>query len=128
MKNKEKMYKAIDQHGQRLNNIFKTNMDNVALCKKLFRLENKTWKLATDYCNGLVQCDEWDKQTDKILANVAEILGTDKANIHINGDPRGYALKFNIDFTNQHIKNMYRDFGGYGIIAPDFRLENVEVA
>ena len=39
MNKKERMYQAIDQHGQRLNNMFSTNLDNVALCKKLFRLE-----------------------------------------------------------------------------------------
>ena len=36
---KERMYSQIDQHGQRLNNLFNTDLDNVALCKKLFRLE-----------------------------------------------------------------------------------------
>ena len=41
----------------------------------------------------------------------------------INGDPRGYAFKFTQEFTNENIENMYRDFGGYGIVAPDFRTE-----
>lgn len=125
MNKKERMYQAIDQHGQRLNNIFNTDLDNVSLCKKLFRLENKTWRLATDYCNGHVNSEEWEKQTDKVLANVAKILGTSESNIYINGDPRGYALKFQSDFTNKHKNNMYCDFGGYGIIAPDFRMEPV---
>ena len=120
------MYQAIDQHGQRLNDIFNTSLDNIALCKKLFRLENKTWKLACSYCNGEIESEEWEKQTDKILSNVAKILGTDENNIYINGDPRGYALKFDINFTNKNINKMYRDLGGYGIVAPDFRMEPLQ--
>ena len=121
MTKKEKMYNQIDQHGQRLNDLFKTNLDNVSLCKKLFRLENKTHRLAEQYCNGDIDCDQWEKETDKVLSKVSQILSTSEENIYINGDPRGYALKFSSSFTNNNLDFMYRDFGGYGIIAPDFR-------
>tara|TARA_Y100000401_G_scaffold76049_1_gene61872 strand:+ start:32 stop:409 length:378 start_codon:yes stop_codon:yes gene_type:complete len=123
MNSKEKMYQAIDQHGQRLNNMFSTNLDNVALCKKLFRLENKANSLAESYCNGYIQYEEFDKESDNLLDKVASILGTDLDIYMINGDPRGYAFKFTQEFTNENIENMYRDFGGYGIVAPDFRTE-----
>ena len=61
------------------------------------------------------------KETDKVLSKVSQILSTSEENIYINGDPRGYALKFSSSFTNSNLDFMYRDFGGYGIIAPDFR-------
>ena len=118
---KEKMYKQIDQHGQRLNNLFNTDLDNIALCKKLFRLENKAHQLAEAYCNGYIEYDEYDRISDEFIKKVSSILRTDESNIHFNGDPRGYAIKFTTEFTNNNIDNMWRDMGGYGIVAPDFR-------
>ena len=121
MNKKEKMYSQINQHGQRLNNLFNTGIENVELCKKLFRLENRVHRLAEDYCNGYIQYDEFDKDSDNLMQEVASILNTEESNLFINGAPRGYAIKFNQEFTNKNIKNMYRDLGGYGIVAPDFR-------
>ena len=118
---KERMYNQIDKQGQRLNNLFNTDLDNTALCKKLFRLENKANQLAENYCNGYVQYDEVDELSDKLIKKVASILGTDENNIFFNGDPRGYAIKFTTEFTKDNINNMWRDMGGYGIVAPDFR-------
>ena len=118
---KERMYNQIDQHGQRLNNLFSTGIDNIALCKKLYRLENKAHQLAESYCNGYIQYDEFEKITDELVEKVASILGTDLDIYMINGDPRGYAIKFTTQFTNDNINNMWRDMGGYGIVAPDFR-------
>ena len=117
---KERMYKQIDQHGQRLNNIFFTGIDNIALCKKLFRLENKAHQLAESYCNGNIDHNLFESASSIILEKVTSILGADESNIFINGDPRGYAIKFTTQFTNNNINNMWRDMGGYGIVAPDF--------
>ena len=118
---KEIMYKQIDQHGQRLNNLFNTDLDNIALCKKLFRYENRAHKYAEYYCNGNIDHDLFASASSIILEKVTSILGTDESNIFINGDPRGYAIKFTTQFTNDNINNMWRDMGGYGIVAPDFR-------
>ena len=118
---KERMYNQIDQHGQRLNNLFNTDLDNIGLCKRLFRLESRTHRLAEDYCNGHIDHDQYEETSDILLEEVALTLGTDESNIFINGDPRGYAIKFTQDFTNENISNMYRDMGGYGFVAPDFR-------
>lgn len=117
---KERMYKQIDQHGQSLNNLFNTDLDNIALCKKLFRLENRAHRYAEDYCNGHIDHDLFASASSIILEKVSSILGTDESNIFINGDPRGYAIKFTTEFTNNNINNMWRDMGGYGIVAPDF--------
>ena len=121
MNKKDKMYQKIDKHGQRLNNLFSTGVNNVALCKKLFRLENRVHRLAEDYCNGRINHEQYEETSDILLEEVALTLGTDESNIFINGDPRGYAIKFTTEFTNNNIKNMWRDMGGYGIVAPDFR-------
>ena len=40
--------------------------------------------------------------------------------VFINGDPRGYALKIKEEYVRKHNLKIYRDFGGYGIIAPEF--------
>lgn len=116
------MYKAIHQHGLDLLAIFPDAIekDPVKLCKKLFSLEVKAHKLAENWCNGYIQTDDIDRTIQPIMSKVEKILGisaTD-AGIFFNGDCRGYALKVKSDKTKG--TNLYRDFGGYGIIAPDF--------
>ena len=111
------MYKRIEKHGDNLKSIFNLDVDSVKLCKQLFRLENKAHKLATDYCNGDFQGDI-EKESNKILNKVAEILNTNTFNMFFNSDARGYALKFFEDFSKD--KPIHKDLGGYGIIAPDF--------
>jgi hypothetical protein len=113
------MYKRIKEHGDNLKAIFNLNVDSVKLSKQLFRLENKAHRLATDYCNGLVDYEVVEKESEKILSKVAKILNTNKFNMFFNTDARGYALKFFEDFSKN--KQIHRDWGGYGIIAPDFR-------
>jgi hypothetical protein len=113
------MNKRIKEHGDKLKAIFNLNVDSVKLSKKLFRLENKAHRLATDYCNGLVDYEVVEKESEKILSKVAKILNTNKFNMFFNTDARGYALKFFEDFSKN--KQIHRDWGGYGIIAPDFR-------
>tara|TARA_R100000808_G_C2085075_1_gene107542 strand:- start:59 stop:571 length:513 start_codon:yes stop_codon:yes gene_type:complete len=64
-----------------------------------------------------------DREIDKIVSKVAKILNTSTDNIYFNGDPRGFALKFSEDFSRTLPTNFYKDLGGYGIIAPDFRID-----
>ena len=66
----------------------------------------------------------WDNEASKILDKVQAIL-KNKKNIFVNGDARGYALKIDDDYIRVNNFNIYRDFGGYGIIAPDFK-ETIE--
>lgn len=37
-----------------------------------------------------------------------------------NGDPRGYAIKIRDEYVREHGLSIHQDWGGYGIIAPDF--------
>ena len=130
MNKKQLMYDRINKHGEDLKRIFKLdpNIDPVKLCKQLFRLENKAHKLAEDGCNGVIY--DTEPQAEKILKKVCKILNIDRSidhqyeKIFFNGDPRGYALKFTSRYS-RYLRscniNIYQDWGGYGIIAPDFR-------
>ena len=121
---KELMYSQIRKHGDNLNAIFNTSLGSIELCKKLHSLENKAHSLCEHECNT---GEDMDEQLDKILAKVKTILGKNADSqlidaIFINGDPRGYALKIRSSYVLEHDLNIYRDWGGYGILAPDFSL------
>ena len=119
---KELLYSRITKHGQDLKRVFNLDptTDPVKLCKKLLRLENKAHRLATDFCNGDVDQIEFDTKGDKILKKVETIL-KDKKHLLLNGDARGYALKIDGDFLRINNLSIFRDWGGFGIVAPDFR-------
>jgi len=123
MNKKELLYQRINEHGDNLNKIFHSDIDNISLCKKLFRLENKGNRFATDYCNGDMENEDFEKQKDKILKLVDKILNFTKQNIPVffNSDPRGYALKIEDEYIRINNIAIHRDWGGYGILAPDFR-------
>jgi len=122
MNKKEKMYQEIEHHGSNLNKIFDTKFDNIALSKKIFAIERKAHQLALDYCNGEngITTDNWEDLSDKILLSLDKILQfkAKKIPVYLNGDARGYALKIQSEYANNI--NIYRDWGGYGILAPDF--------
>lgn len=127
---KATMYAEIQKHGENLNRIFNTGIEPVKLCKRLRSLEAKAHKLATDYCNGDngVNTDNWEALTAPILAQVRKLLypngmtgdGQKDWCIFVNGDCRGYALKIRSQYVQANDLNIYKDWGGYGILAPDF--------
>ena len=118
---KQKMYQQIEKHGDNLKVIFSLSddTDSIKLCKKLFRLENKAHQLAEDDCNGInVNAD-----VEKIFKSVSKILNLKNINdfkIFFNNDPRGYALKIDDEFVSKNKLKIHRDWGGNGILAPDF--------
>jgi hypothetical protein len=121
---KERMYQAIEEHGKNLNEIFHTKFDNITLAKRLHSLEAKAHRLATDYCNGEngVDTENWDEKIEPILKAVEKITGMDRkqAGFFVNGDARGYALKIDADIVKENALDIHQDWGGYGILAPDF--------
>lgn len=134
---KAKMYAEIEKHGNNLNAIFHTELDAITLCKKLRVLEIKASKVAYDYCDGKIQTDDIDKFTTPIMEKVYKLLNNGKYNddrphmkkvpVFFNSDCRGYALKINDSYVRMletSGKTIYRDWGGYGIIAPDFTHNN----
>ncbi len=120
---KETMYANILKHGENLNAIFNTGIDPIKLSKKLFSLENKAHQLSTDYCNGdnNVTTENFGEKAGVILMQVRKVLNcTDNYPIFLNGDARGYALKIKDDYVRKTNMVIYTDWGGYGILAPDF--------
>lgn len=108
------MMKRVMEHGLQLIAIFpKATEPPMTLCRKLRRLEVSTNRAACDACNTQEGSDAWGGISDKALAKVQKILGSDRP--WINPDPRGYALK--VDLAPD--ERLHRDWGGYGIIAPD---------
>ena len=83
---------------------------------ELYKLERKANRITTDQCNGEGNEDAQEKQLNKILTRVNELLKVKTA--FINGDPRGYALKLNEEEAKE--LGIYQDWGGYGILAPQF--------
>ena len=122
--NNVKMYRNIFNHGENLKKVFSlpSDTDPVKLCKKLFSLEAKAYKLSMQSCNGDIEMERWEAETDKILNAVNKILDYKNKGISVfaNGDARGYTLKIKPQDTPSYL---FKDWGGFGIIAPDFRVE-----
>ncbi len=124
---REKMYEAIEKHGADLNRIFNTALDNITLSKRLFSLENKLHKYAEDYCNGIMTEESYDVEESIIAKKVAKLLGRKVSTLDgvptyplfFNRDPRGYSLKLDSDWVRDNDIKIHRDWGGYGILAPD---------
>jgi hypothetical protein len=123
------MYAAIEKHGENLLKIFPNAKitDPVKLCKALHRLELKANRAATDYCNTgeRAHYDLGEAITEKAAA-ILQGSGTLAIGVFFNSDARGYALKLgggserrDLSSWDQDI-NIYKDWGGYGIVAPDF--------
>jgi hypothetical protein len=118
------MYANIKQHGKQLNAIFDTGIENIKLCKSLFRLENRLHSLEEQSCNGTINDEYCEKEEKNILDRVDAILNFRKLGIpvFINRDPRGYTLKIDDKYMKENNVKLYQDWGGYGIIAPDFSM------
>jgi hypothetical protein len=99
--------------------------DALNLYKKLHRIEARCNRLFTNECNGTsnLTVEQEEKRDARILQQVKDLLPGLKT-IFLNGDPRGYALKIKpeeqIELRENKGINLYSDFGGYGILAPEF--------
>lgn len=130
MNKKERMYERIEKHGRDLIKLFNlpADTDPIALSKRLFKLENKAHRIAVDYCNGIIQTEQAEKEEISIIKALGKIvfpIGTIPAvPVFVNWDARGYALKVDDAFMRGTDSNLHRDWGGYGIIAPDFTESN----
>ena len=127
MTKKARMREQILNHGFKLKRIFFADtkyegIGPVELCKKVHRLETKAHRMSEDYCNGIIDLEFEDRQESKIMKSLDNILNFKAQNIPVifNGDPRGYALKIDDEYVKAHNLDIHRDWGGYGIIAPEF--------
>ena len=124
MTKKERMYEKIKNHGEELKKLFSLdqNIDPVKLCKDLFTIENALYRSFEKECNeNLSKYDNiFRSKYLSRLDKVCNKYGINRNIIFINPDPRGYTLKI----KEQNSKNFYfKDWGGNGIIAPDFKEE-----
>lgn len=121
MNKRERMYERIRQHGELLQGHFGIAFDAVQFCKKLRRLEVKANGIMTDYCNGVCSDEDVDNYVLGPLKDALIKIFGERGfrDIYINHDPRGYTLKLN-EIATARIPGIYRDLGGYGIIAPVF--------
>ena len=118
------MYARIAKHGANLIKIFKlpASTDPIALSKKLRRLEVQGNYLAERYANGAINETEFDIESALILKKADAILGFRKKGIpvYFNGDPRGHALKIDDSYVRAKDLQIERDWGGCGLISPDY--------
>jgi hypothetical protein len=121
---KQKQAEAILQHGFKLQRIFPQSKQYgpVDLCKKLHRIEAAAHRRAEDECSFEVDTDAYDRADERALDRLDAILGYRALGVPVflNGDPRGYALKIRDEYVREHNLDIHRDWGGYGILCPEF--------
>lgn len=123
---KQKLYELITIHGERVKKFFNmpASTDPIALCKQLRRLEVKAQQVQDIHAQG-----EYELSAIKeagIMCKLKNLLMPDSTpeeflnkKIFLNTDQRGYALKISDEVVKGH--KFYRDWGDFGIIAPDLR-------
>lgn len=94
----------------------KITKTGLKLWQQLRRIECAAHKSAEDYCNGVIDCDQWEIEQTKAIRLVVNCLGREPEGVFVNGDPRGYALKLDPEKTTVP-HGMETDWGGYGILA-----------
>jgi hypothetical protein len=126
---KERRTKQLEAHYKALEKLARVTGDPLAdwngkkLSVALLKLEREGHSKAEDYCNGLINSEEWDTVQDAITERVKKLFGGDlPLGFFVNGDPRGYALKLNNDTDEQRELildcGLQRDWGGYGLLSP----------
>ena len=113
------MYDRIERHGQRLNIIFHTQYEPIALCEKLRLLEGKQDKANLDYCNGDMTATQHELITERTRNAVYNLLGDKGQVVYINSDPRGYSLKIQPKDIQAQNLDLPMDWGGFGLLAPN---------
>lgn len=113
----------IRRHGEQLLVIFPlaTEKDPVKLCKKLRRLEWQANDSAVKCCNGEIADEADDNIRGVIKSKLDKLLHYTEQGVPVflNGDPRGYSLKIQDEYVRANNLAIHRDWGGYGILAPE---------
>jgi len=120
MTKQQRMYQRIQEYGEILVAFFSLppDTDPVKLCKGLHRIETTAHRLAEACCNGEIEDSVYAEKEQALILRLIKIIPSAGSTCFINGDPRGYALKI----TEEASKTFcgHKDWGGYGILAPDF--------
>lgn len=97
--------------------------DAEGMYRRLRTMERTMHAIAEQYCNGDITTEEIEDAERATMESLRHLLGSTNARVlRINTDPKGYALKVDDEWlrTNEPSLNIARDWGGYGILAPDF--------
>lgn len=108
------------RHVQLLGELFGKDVPNpYETYEILLKAEKEAHRQTTKECNEAISDEESEKWSEKFIARLMKKLGVEKMpdGFFINYDPRGYALKMKEGTFPQ---GLYTDFGGYGILAPEF--------
>ena len=123
---KIQMYARIKKHGEDIKKIFSlpADTDPIKLCKSLRRLETQAQTIQETHGNGYYETAA--RQEAVLIVKLKNLLMPDstpeeflKFGIFLNTDPRGYALKIPDEIVKKNAWTIYKDWGEYGIIAPD---------
>lgn len=120
---KIEMYARIKKHGEDIKKIFSlpADTDPVKLCKKLRQYEIKAQRVQDIHAAGKYE----EAAREEALLLVGLVILTLKQTsgnefgIFINRDQRGYALKIPDEIVKEKNLTIHKDWGGFGIIAPD---------
>ena len=112
--------KYIDEHIHNINELFNASLDR-GKYEILLELEELAHNQAEIWCERSYSDKEREEVEKYFISTLTDLLSiTGHQAIFFNGDPRGYALKIKDDFIRDSKVNIYKDWGGYGIFAPDF--------
>jgi len=88
----------------------------------LLKIEQRAHRVMEAFCNGECNDSGFENAKNAARENVQALFNHNLQGLKINGDPRGYTLKIDDDVTRELFDagiTMQRDFGGYGLLAPE---------
>lgn len=107
----------VTEYNQHFNNLKMLGYTPDSL-RPLYYLEHKAHTMAENECNGYKEYT--DEQWNGIEKRVRALFSKYLNGLILNGDPRGYTLKIDADILKSENIKLYQDWGGYGILCPDF--------
>ena len=96
----------------------KNKKSGVQIWRALRKVECTLSSVAAAICSRPMPEDAWENAARKAEAAIVRALGRLPDGLRFNGDPRGYALKIDVQAGGFIPEGMHRDWGGYGILAP----------
>ena len=119
---KQRILDQVNRHAGILIEMFNLPLgtDKVKLCRKLRKLEKIASLINEKYCNGDITGLEFEVEKSEIIEKVKRIFNNYSFidAFYYNSDTRGYALKLHGEYVVNW--NIHKDWGGYGILAPEF--------
>lgn len=112
--------KQIIQHGKNIKKLFQLkSIDAITLYKKLRRVESRIHINVIDRNNGDITKEQYEDRETAALNTLDVIINFRAQNVpvFVGSNSRGYALKIKERYIRDNNIDIYRDWGGYGIIA-----------